>query len=315
MQNQKMKGKKRNYSGQILPIIMIILVVGIVLALALYSRNIKNRMRLIGEKRSTEASQEVESIIRMIESTDRDELMSIVLPELQSVDEYCMDGDEIESELGVSVDLEVLNLNEGAESEVELCFTKDNEFPDGITIPEYESYSIMIDAANSGCTYDFVFDGGGLVVHKIYAIKDVDGNPIEIKPYSTSGFGSNHTNDDIFGICPGCLSGGTYSPFGSNYGWDTNGAWSFTLDAVSYGGKNYEPHEIRIIAAPGPVTMQMTSSVSCNNAVAIRVTPKATNVSSFQGSYFSIPVSDNALSIFDYVLYNSSGDLKYVGDE
>lgn len=304
--------KRKTYEGQILPIVMIILVVGVVLALALYSKNIRNRLRLIGEKRSTEASREVESVIKMLETMEREELLSVVLPELATVDEYCMADEEIKDKLGVGFDPEVFGLGENAQTEVKLCFTTENELSDGITIPAYDSYSISLNGENTSCTYDFTFQGTAVVIEQIYAVKDADGNAAEIKPYFTGPATGNHSNDDIFGLC---LLGTDCSTRQFLNNWDVSNSWSITLNSKTVDGTTYEPHEIRIISVDSSTLMNMTATPDCNDTVAITVTPKATNVSAFQGSYFSIPVNSDTLSIFDYVFYNRTGNFEFTGDD
>lgn len=71
-----MLNKKRNFEGQALAIVLIILVVGVLIALAVVSRSQKNALRLTEEKRSQEAIQVSSSLINASQSLSTAEIQS-----------------------------------------------------------------------------------------------------------------------------------------------------------------------------------------------------------------------------------------------
>ncbi|HEQ65367.1 MAG TPA: hypothetical protein ENN64_00875 [bacterium] len=300
--------KEKRYQGQALAIILIILIVGVILALALYSRNVKNKYRTVDEKRSREAAQEVDAIIGVLQSSSRIALISNVETRFP-VGSACWNTDEgccVSGESDVTqilnvedVDLSSLALSpdDSPSTLMEVCFQYVNDFSTGFTIHEGSSFAINLFGESKNCELDFSFTGNPIVVHQVYAQKDASGKLLSFREYTPND--TQSLEGDFFGLCVDSSACGSR--------WIDMNEFSFSCDEI--GG--YVPYELRFIASPGPTIMTINASNDCVQDLALRVTPKSTSSGNFKGSYFDIPLRDSSPSLFDYVLYNNGGELLY----
>jgi len=297
----------KTYDAQVLVIVMIILILGVVIALALYSRTVKNRQRVSSEKRSSEAIQEVDAIIGAMKVVSREKLLTVLEGRFASGETSgvcwdddcgcCVGGTDFSGFI-TSLDIDPGVLAR-ADLNPEMCFKKEKEIVDGYSMVEGNTYSFPMRDVGAGCKYTFDFEGGdGVVVHKVYASLDADGNVADIKPYAES---------DILGFC---RSGGICSTDPNFVNWTTGNDWQFTPGSV--GG--YNSYEVRLIPIGGSVIVKISASNGCGKALFLRVTASSTSSGNYQGSYYRIPTGNVTPSFFDYVLYNREGGLHYSGN-
>jgi len=317
------KGNAGVYEGQALPIVIIFLFVAMILAVFLYSRSLRVRMRTTEEKRSEEAEQSVDSMIALLQAYSREQIISMVETRFvanpscwNNLDGCCLNKTESADDIklfftDVGISLEDYTARDASNTLTQLCFDKEFDFPEGVTIPQDQVLSLMVADINPSCTYNFEFSGNGVVVHKIYAQRDAVGNVTAIMPYQTNSDSANRIRDDMFGIC---LLGADCSASGySGDAWEVSTTHSINMTSLVVGSETYHPHEIRLIASPGPIIAKMTKSgASCDAPLFLNIVPKATQSGNFKGASLKIPLYTPAHGIFDYVLYNGTGRLRYV---
>lgn len=189
-------------------------------------------------------------------------------------------------------------------SDVKVCF-KLEENLEGYQIPKDQVLAIPFLSGNyaSGCSMNLKVtsnagSNAGVVVSKYFVQKTLTGgyqptaykrfDPSDIRGYTFSTGDGNWSNWE------------QYASSGIDVG----------IAPVSDGGSNYFIHEIRVRAVGGPVTVQATPSCDID-AIAMRITSSVDCASSFRSEWYYRPIRESAGALFDYVLFNAKGDLKY----
>ncbi len=312
--------KTKYYKGQALAIVMIILIVGVVIALSVYSRSLRNKERISKERMSQEATDYVDSILEVVNTLDREDLTRrisevdpAVCPDWENSGVCCIQNSvdsqsEINDFLGVSLGLDEFEYSDAESSSAELCFDERNEISEPRGIEKDQTYTIYFQVEDLDCEYDLAFStpnssSAGVILNKVYADFDASGDMFEFK---------RHHPDDMVSIDIS-NSGGEFAD------WDIHGSnTSIDLEGINSdhsGSGDYVPVMLRIRALGDDVNFTITeasgSENKCDNVLEYRVTATANNSGNEQSSYYYMPLEGTFPSIFDYVLFNSEGDLEF----
>lgn len=297
--------RKKTYSGQILPIVMIILIVGVIIALALMSRTMKGKVRVMDEEHASSAANRVDSIIDSVQTMSRAE----VFDELKTSSdwsnpgtlEYCLEAgysagtwnDDISNFWGGGVGLDEHEAASTKNTEDKLCFQKVMKTGEPITILKDDIFSIPVEDSKSGCSLNLSFDAGqGVIITKYYANTNSNGTITQIKPYAFA---------DVEGYCLGSSCG---------EGWISSGIGS-NIEVSLAPHSNIDLYEIRVRAVGSTALLNIDPSGGCGNVLFVRVVASSNVNGNYQSSYYELPMRDSAHSLFDYVLLGGTGQLKY----
>jgi hypothetical protein len=310
----KTAGKEKYYSGQALAIVLIILLAGIIIALAIYSRTLRNKERIVQERNSEEASQYVDSVIDVVNTVKPEELVVKLQTEcpdwgsLEGGETCCIknetdDSGEYQDRIGefLKVNLDDFNLSYAQNSEAELCFERMYEIDEPRLIKKDYTYTISFIIDDETCEYDLNFTANngtdvGVIMHKLYGFRDADGDVTEFKSYNTN---------DIIGYK---VKGGT--TFNNWANLNSEGTITFPLSK----SEKYSPVHLRLRAYGGDLSFTLkdaTTNKTCKNVIEMRVVSTANNSGNEQSRYYYMPVEGSAPSLFDYVLFNGQGELNF----
>jgi hypothetical protein len=291
----------KKYKGQALAIVLIILIVGVIVAFGIASRTNKNVVRNIDEKKSQDASEVVNSSIDVSRSILTNDIINNCTYEFGQKQECCItfDGSTISkdfSNLPSSTDFPRCTYSSNSQDYTKICFKPEYDVED-YTLKKDEvldfaftSQSISTTSCSS-LNFTFTKIGGAanssIVTSKIFSKRDPFGEVIDYKVYEDSDI-SNHvlTNSDL--------------------------NWSFLgAEFVKPAYPLYPIDDLRIRAVGSDVKVNMKAN-NCNmEPFFIKVTTSANCSGSFRSSYYYRPLQNPALSLFDFVIYNKNGDLKF----
>ncbi|KKR06218.1 MAG: hypothetical protein UT34_C0001G0258 [candidate division WS6 bacterium GW2011_GWF2_39_15] len=309
---------KKVYSAQALAIVMIVLVIAAILGMAMLSRTLRDTQQLANEKSSAEALEFADSVLDTMKGTTVATLVNACDNAqygegLKSADGCNVKGvSDVKAFLtSAGVDnntLDVFDKCQNSSSNVELSAKlADSDDELELRSDNVRSFVVREQTPNPlSCTLNLKFEPrgssyGGLIISRIYARNYTNGIPGEYKPYEY---------DDIQQYCvhlTGKLCADNSSMDGS---WiDLASGATVSVPLAAKGG--YPLDEIRVRSVGGTVAIKASLSdpdcIKDWEMVAIRIGANCTGT--FRAKEIQIPQKESALSIFDYVLFNSEGVL------
>ncbi len=306
----------KKYSGQSLAIVMVLVLVGAVIAFAVYSR--LSSPKIVEQRASSEANELTEAIIGLLSTSEYDnlregEVLDVLGCSLEDLYEPngCAasnlslgDIEDFFSHLGLenldlsSFGIDFLEDDEYCLSELVLRYRLAHE---GVMINTDEVYSILVkDVDWSSCHVDFVMenkDAKGFLMSTLYSSYDLDGNITGYKDYDmsdTQGFLYDYSEEENWEE----YSSGTEVL-----------TFSQTELPVYKGGDVLR--EVRFKSLGGVSSLRWESvGEGCELKEHIFVLVGATCGGKYVGKYFVIPGDSFAPAVFDYVLFNGQGELR-----
>lgn len=311
----KLHKKELYVRGQALVIVLIVLVVGVIIAMAIVSRSQKNQLKVVEEKKSAEAIQVSDSLVNVSQSLNIEEIRAACASNFNATPstECCIQSSALGGKftlLGQTFDYPKCSEQAGGEanSDVKLCFKLESNF-DSYQISKDQVLSIpFLSGSTAGaCSMNIKATSSGssntgLYISKYYADKDANGNVNSFKPYS-----GDDTSEWLIGT-----SNSDWQSWKNTYVVSGNGI-DIPISPIA-GTPTYKIHEVRVRAVGNPVTVQVSPNpAGCvTDTVAMRITASANCGSSYRSVWYYRPIRESANAFFDYVLFNGSGDLKYL---
>lgn len=337
------KSATKKYSGQVLAIVLVVLFVGVIIALALLARTMSDERQTVEERRSAEALQAADTILNSVKAVDFDDLMAW-LNDPSSDEGYsnvCLDGqgdysfpttgcvltgmDELEvftdrfglqsfysaieeSLLGTESSCKFENAESVGEA-VKLVMKPFGE-EDLLEIDKDSVFAFVYGASNTGpCSVRLSALPiqrdlpSGVVYTAIYATQ-TGGVISDYKPYEFS---------DIVGQC---LDNNCAGGSGDWVGWYTDPATPFgefqehnIPNIKSFNGINYFLHEIRV--RPVGTDIFLRRGGDCPKEELLWAETNVTCDDQYRALHFVLSGQEWAPALFDYVLFNGSGTLRY----
>jgi hypothetical protein len=310
----------KKYKSQSLAIILVSLVVGSLVAFALYARIAREADRAVSEKAASEANELTETIIGLVSTTDYDdikkaEVLDVLYPSSESpcTEEALYSGgcrrsnitlvelNDFAKALGLeNVDLTSFDFDDGVEGDycsVEIAM-RYNSPEDAITIEPDDAYSVFLNRVDwDSCdSIDFYMEDNdsseGFVMSAFYGNDDEDGNFVEYKEYEQS---------DIHGFL--------YS--GSEENWiDYNPPLTFPSLDYLVTKDNFPLYELRFKSLGGTSDLSWVVSGDCEIKNYIIMEVGSTCGDKYVGKDLVLHGAVFSPPIFDYVLFNGFGELK-----
>ena len=300
----------QKYTGQILAIVFVVLIVTSVIGFALYARIVRDSQRVVDERASIEANELTETITGLLTSSDYDNLtqdsvLNTIYEDLDCL--YTADGCRVSNMTLERLKdfLKALGFGEDIFSDfdfddeyckVEIAMRYNNE-NDRLDIEQDYAYSVFLNKVDwNECTsIDFFMkdiDSDGFVVSTFYG--NHDGNN-EIASYK------DYARDDIEGFL--------YSKTG--YNWENYDNSSLNFPA-NYGVKkgDYDIHEVRFKSLGGSSDLSWKLNGKCDVNGYLFVEVGATCGGKYIGKEFILYGDVFAPPLFDYVLFNGYGNLE-----
>ncbi len=303
----------KEYKGQSLAIVLVLLIVGSIIGFALYARFVRESERIVDEKASTEANELTEAVIGLISTSDYDLIKGDDALEFFGCahdDLYTLDGCRVSeltlpgvndyfSRIGLAeVDFSAFGFEFGDDFCISELAMRYGLADDEITIPQDDTYSVFLNKVDwDNCSIDFVMtgdgDSSGFTMSTFYGTHVAE----ELTSYKSYDF------NDILGFSYGTL-GDNWIPY--NSGLEVLGFPSGYL--VSKEG--YGIDEVRFKSLGGSSNLRW--EVSGNGCVIddyLRMEVGATCDGKYVGKNFIIPGEVFSPSLLDYVLFNGTGPL------
>lgn len=302
--------KMVKYKSQALAIVLVIVIVGAIVALGIASRNSKNTMRSIDEKKSQDSTEVVNSLIDVSRSVLINEIINNCRTEFANKQEC-----KITFENGVLSSKGFANIP-NTDAFPKCTFSQNSS--DQVTLsflPVYdvENYTLAKDdvlsfgfisqtiSTNSCSNLQFNFsrvgsNQGGVVISKVYSTRDSSGEPTAYKVYEPNDFER--------------LALGGSGGSGNWTNWqNSSGTWN--LPGSSFVSGTYQIDELRVKAIGTDINVNMVATDCTMEPFFIKVTASSNCGGTFKSSYYYRPLKNKALPIFDYVLYNQNGNLEF----
>ncbi len=291
----------KKYRSQALAIVLVILVVGSMIGFAIYARMARESERVVDERASTEANELVETIIGLLSTVDRDnllddEFLSFLDPDCNHsvlYDDECRVSNlsierlnEIFSFLGLTgVDLSEFDVGY-CSVELALRYLSGSE---GVNIPQDYAHSVFFHGTDwKGSCNEVEFtierlgtDTKGFVVSSFYGDSE--------KGYH------EYEHEHIWG--------------GLYYGTDDN--WQDELGnshKIKFSDEE-NLYEARFKSLGGQSKLTWSTSGSCAMGEYVAMEVGANCGSKYVGKHFIILPKPFAPPIFDYVFFSGEGDL------
>lgn len=307
------------YKGQALAIVMIVLIVAAVIGMAMLSRTISDKQRVVEEKSSAEALEVSDSLLDVVRGVSLEEIQSACISAgSEGVDSEsgCIVDDETQSldifleEAGIANSvLDGFDTCEGDTSEISMAVSLAT-MEDELEVRSNSVRSFVLGGqipTDDACTLNLSFEqrgteNAGVIISKVYAKDYTDGIPSEYKPYDF---------DDMKGYCFGSGCPGLES--------NMSGSWveqaeetivSIPLKDIDV--NDYQLDEVRIRPINGVVALK--SEIVPANCIPdtemVKIIVAATCSGAYRAKSIQIPQQEWALPLFDYVLFNGGGILQ-----
>jgi hypothetical protein len=302
--------KMVKYKSQALAIVLVIVIVGAIVALGIASRNSKNTIRSIDEKKSQDSTEVVNSLIDLSRSIVINEIVNNCRTEFSSNQECKITYENgILSSKGFAnipstETFPKCNFTQNTNDVVTLSFLPVYDVED-FTLSKDDVLSFGFISSNittSSCSnlaFNFSRVGGnqgGVTISKIYSLRNTLGEPTSYK---------NSEPTDIEKLSLGGAGGS-----GNWQNWQpSSGVWNFP--GAQFVNNGYQIDELRIKAVGSDINVNMTATGCTMEPFFIKVNATSNCGGTFKSSYYYRPLKNKALPIFDYVLYNQNGTLEF----
>lgn len=332
--------RKTQYQGQVLAIVLVILFVGVIIALALLARTMSDERQTKEERSSADALQVADTMLNAVKAVDFDELITWLKDPVENVGDtnYCADpatgGYDFSNDGCLLVGMEGfkaftdrfdLNSFYSSVSETvldECGYTEESQVGEGLTmtlkefgpddaleIDKDSVFAFVYGATHtSACSVDLSAipiqpdQTAGVIYTAIYA-NTVGGVLNDYKPYAF---------DDIQGMCltSSCQSG--------DLGWiGWNGLTQPAGELQTYSIPNlkggYYLYEIRV--RPVGADIFLYRDGDCPKEELLWAQTSVNCEGSDRSLHFVLSGEEWAPALFDYVLFNGEGTLRYSGQQ
>jgi hypothetical protein len=299
----------KKYKSQALAMVLVIVIIGVIVALGLASRTNKNTLRNLDEKKAQDSTEVTNSLIDVSRSITTSEILAkcgAKFTEKQDCVISLQDGTYTTENFSTLPDISNFpkcSFSQSSDDVSKLTFSPIYNVED-YTLKKDEVLSFGFLATAPSCTsLDFNFtkigsDAGGIVISKIYATKDPLFEPTGYKTYEPS--------DELYYFLGSIGTGWTGS-------WTSlpTGQWSLLSSNNDFNRLGYPIDTLRIRAVGADMKLNMQVN-NCNmSPFFIKVTASSNCSGTSKSSYYYRPLRNNALPLFDFVLYNKNGDLKF----
>lgn len=300
----------KKYKGQVLEIVLVLLLVGSIIAFALYARFIRESERVVDEKASAKAHELTETLIGLLSNSNYEKIRSDEALELLDCDSNLLSTTGCRKE---NLNIEDLNryfqkidLESDFSSfdfDGDYCFSeiamKFGLGEDEITLSQDESFSLFLNKADwDSCDIQFLLtnngESDGFVMSTLYGEYENG----ELKKFKDYEF------EDILGF--------SYSEPLLN--WQP---YSSGVDFLKFPGDfevkkgEFKLHEVRFKSLGGSSNLRWeVSSFGCELSDYIMMEVGSTCGGNYSGKSFVLPSESFSPSIFDYAIFNGRGDLK-----
>ena len=292
-----MKNKK-TYSGQALAIIMVVLVISSIIGFSIFTRSLRDKRSTVQERYSAEALEVNDNILDYIlQNTNEGEIPDLVIDQ-----EYASDG--------VNNIRNLLNMGDNLFNKLTVCsldgtnnkYTVKLFYGDNDTVYQVEpgqAFSFVVpekEAVPDACVINVKFQpedipaNTGFTINKIYRTSPTGAT---IKDY-------DYSDAETYCLSTNCTN---FEKDPNDVSWDPA-----TTLVIPAGGVNLD--RAQLIAINSRIRFTYEPTAACKNLFkTLILRSSATCNGVFRSKEAIIPVHRAHFSIFNYVLFNGSGEM------
>ncbi len=317
---KKLMKKNIRYEAQALAVVMIVLVVAVVIGMAMLSRVMRDRERIVDEKSSAEALELSDSLLDTIKGTSVTELETLCSNPQYGEGLMTSTGCQVKGVSQVRQFLTDAGVSTGVLDTFGACTNDGSDISISMGLAtEEDDYEIRPDGVRSfvvrqqtpspaACTLDLEFEprGGtnaGVSISMVYARNyNAQGAASSIKVYEY---------DDISQYC--LIRSGGSCPDGDTF----TDSWiplqagdTLSLPLGSKGSHDLDEVRVRAINSVVSVKSSLSSAQCIEDTQMVKIVVAANCSGSYRAKEIQIPQQEWASPIFDYVLFNGNGTLR-----
>lgn len=309
------KSSKR-YAAQALAVVMIVLVVAMVIGMAIYSRTLRDRERVMNEQASAEALELTDSILEVTRGTPLETFETVCSNPVYGEGLTSQSGCTVMGASNVKTFLEATGNSSSFVDNFASCSASGSQVGLQIGYANYDDdYEIRPDAVRSfvvrqqtpsptSCTLDLEFEprasqNAGVSISKVFATSyDSNGNPETYKPYEYADT-TQYCLYNSGGTCPDAdVLTGVWQPLSTS-----------TTLSIPLNEANLDEIRVRAVNAPVGMKFRLSSNQCVQDLEMIKIVVSATCNGSWRAKEIQVPQQEWSLPLFDYVLFNGNGAL------
>ncbi len=307
------------YRAQALLIVLVVLVVGAILSMAIVSRTMRDRQRVLQERKSDQSLASADAVLDVFATRDISSVLgtSVCAPQVASGGGVCVvTGSDAAGYADLAEVLGVEHIEDafecpGTVDDVKLTITDRREIKDILLHKDVPFAFTSVGTSGTpytGCSLTLKFSDisnniAGVLVTKIYATVDATGQITAYKPYD---------DDDVTGYCLNTTTSSCGAPWTGNWVVATNNNIVVDTETKTVGSNTYVLRSLRLLPIGADMIVDGDySAESCRNGFGSALARAEVNCDGvFRAKKMVLPTDSVAPSVFDFLLFSGGGSIQ-----